>query len=228
MPASAVLAPQSGLAITSLVLGILSLVCFGFLAGIPAVICGHLARGRVRQLPRQYGGAGFALAGMIMGYVSIVVSLLILPAMLLPALSRAKARAQRIQCVNNMKQIGLAFRVWAIDNGDSLPFNVSTNQGGTMELCLPGSDGFDRNAALHFQVLSNELSVTRILVCPADTKRPAALDFPSLRPANVTYQVRSGTNLTDASPQEVLAVCPIHNNVVLCDGSVQQVRKARR
>ena len=95
-------------------------------------------------------------------------------------------------------------------------------------MCLPGSDGFDRNAAFHFQVMSNELSTTRILVCPADTKRPAALDFPSLQPANVTYQVRSGTNLTDANPEEVLAICPIHNNVLRCDGSVQQERRGRR
>ena len=67
-------AQQRGLAITSLVLGLLSLVCFGPLAGIPAVICGHLARGRARRLPGQYGGAGLALAGLIMGYVGVVVT----------------------------------------------------------------------------------------------------------------------------------------------------------
>ena len=218
---------QNGLAITSFVLGLLSLVCFGLLAGIPAIICGHVARGRARRLPGQYGGAGFALAGVIMGYVSLVVTLVILPAMLLPALSRAKGKAQRINCTNNMKQIGLAFRTWAIDNGDQFPFNVSTNQGGTLELCLPGSDGFDRNAAFHFQVMSNELSTPRILVCAADRRKQPALNFESLQPANVSYQVRSGTNVNDTNPQQVLAVCLIHNNVLLCDGSVQMLSKAR-
>jgi type II secretory pathway pseudopilin PulG len=45
----------------------------------------------------------------------------ILAAMLLPALSRAKSKAQRISAVNNLKQIGLAARTWSIDNGDAMP-----------------------------------------------------------------------------------------------------------
>ena len=220
--------PQKGLAITSFVLGLLSLTCFGLLAGIPAIICGHVARGRTRLVPRQYGGAGFALAGLIMGYVSLLVTLVILPAMLLPALSRAKSGAERISCANNMKQIGLSFRVWAIDHNGNFPFNVITNNGGTLELCLPGSDGFDRNAAFHFQVMSNELSTPKILVCPADTKKQPALDFRRLQPENVSYQVFSGTNVTEVYPGQVLAVCLIHNNVLLCDGSVHTVTNARR
>ena len=220
--------PQKGLAITSFVLGLLSLTCFGLLAGIPAIICGHVARGRTRLVPRQYGGAGFALAGLIMGYVSLLVTLVILPALLLPALSRAKSRAERISCANNMKQIGLSFRVWAIDHNGNFPFNMSTNNGGTLELCLPGSDGFDRNAAFHFQVMSNELSTPKILVCPSDTKKQPALNFESLQPVSVSYQVFSGTNVSDVNPNQVLAVCLIHNNVLLCDGSVQTVTKARR
>ena len=101
-------------------------------------------------------------------------------------------------------------------------------QGGTLELCLPGSDGFDRNAAFHFQVMANELSTPKILVCPADLKRRPALNFLSLRPENVSYLLCSGTNIVENNPQEVLAVCPIHNNVVLCDGSVQMRKKGRR
>jgi hypothetical protein len=130
--------------------------------------------------------------------------------------------------VNNMKQIGLAFRTWAIDNGDQYPFNVSTNKGGTLELSMPGGDGFDSNAARIFQVMSNELSTPKILVSPADSKRQPALDFQSLQPANVSYQVRSGTNINETNPQEVLAVRPIHNHVLLSDGSVERRGKARR
>jgi hypothetical protein len=221
--------PQKGLAITSLVLGILSfLTCF--LTGIPAIICGHIAQSRARRAPEQYGGSGLATAGLVLGYVSLVlcVPVIILSAMLLPALSKAKDKAQSINCVNNLKQVGLAFRTWAIDNDGNFPFNLSTNKGGTLELALPESDGFDRNAVCHFRVMSNELSTPKILVCPADSKKQPAPDFLSLRPANVSYQMHSGTNLSETTPQEFLVVCPIHNHVLLCDGSVQGYRKGRR
>ena len=221
---------QKGLAVTSLVLGILSLVCLGPLTGIPAIICGHIARKRSRQTPDQYGAPGMALAGLALGYASLalfVVVAAILSGMLLPALSQAKGKAEGMRCANNMKMIGLSFRTWALDHNDRFPFNVSTNQGGTLELCAPGPDGFDKNAAMHFLVMSNELNSPSILVCPAD-KRPAAMDWEHLGAANVTYQVRSGEGVTDANPQQVLAVCPIHNNVLRADGSVQRERPGPR
>ena len=82
-PAAGV-ARESGLAITSLVLGIVSVVVFCAPLGIPAIICGHIAHGRARRAPAQYGGGGLAIAGFVLGYLSLVLSLLVLPAMLLP------------------------------------------------------------------------------------------------------------------------------------------------
>lgn len=212
---------QSGLAITSLVLGILGVVVcvLGPLLGIPAIICGHIAHNRARREPQTYGGRDMAIAGFVLGYVSLVY-ILLLPSMLLPALARAKIRAQQINCTNNMKQIGLAFKVWAIDHNDQFPFNVSTNAGGTKELCQLTADGTDKNGYLHLLVLSNELSTTKILVCPADTRQIAA-NWQGLQLANVSYQVYSGENVTDTNPQQVLAVCPVHHSVVRTDGSVQ-------
>jgi hypothetical protein len=57
----------------------------------------------------------------VMNVLVVFAILAILAAMLLPALSRAKARSQRINAVNSLKQIGVAARTWAIDNGDRLP-----------------------------------------------------------------------------------------------------------
>src|ERR1044071_4217613 len=55
----------------------------------------------------------------------------------------------RKECINNLKNIGLAFRISATDCNDRFPFEQSTNNGGTMELTAVWQ---------HFQVLSNELS----------------------------------------------------------------------
>jgi hypothetical protein len=152
----------------------------------------------------------------------------ILASMLLPALAKAKSKAQRISCVNNLKQISVAFRIWENDNGDEFPFNTGTNLGGTRELCLRGADGFDKNSWVHLQVMSNELgNSTRLLICPADTTKQAAFDFEHLGPNNVSYQVHSGTNVSDIHPDTVMAICPIHRNVLLCDGSVQQLSEAQ-
>jgi hypothetical protein len=164
----------------------------------------------------------WAIVLIICGVMAIP-TLAILAGLMLPALAKAKQKAVSINCMSNLKQVGLAFRLWEADHGDQFPFNVSTNKGGTFELSEPGNDGFDRNSWLHFQVMSNELSNPRILACPGDSAKQVGQDFSHLNALNVTYLVHSGTNVNDAHPQTVLAVCPIHRNVLYSDGSVQRV-----
>jgi hypothetical protein len=132
--------------------------------------------------------------------------------------------AQKINCVNNLKQIGLAFRIWDGDHGDQYPFNVSTNAGGTMEFCAVGKDGFDSNAFLHFKAMAGEdyLRVPLLLVCPQDHSKKAATNWASLGSENVTYRLRSGKNVSDTNPHAVLAVCPVDGNVLYCDGTVME------
>src|SRR6185312_15341623 len=103
----------------------------------------------------------------------------ILAAMLLPALAKAKARALRIQCVNNLKQCGLATRVWEGDNNDRYPMAVYSAQGGAYEFIHHSANGTTPGPAPAiatvpyqakvFQVMSNELSTPKVTVCPADT-----------------------------------------------------------
>ena len=228
---------EKGLAIFSFVLGLVSFVlCLSALTGIPAIIIGHVARRRAIRSPGRYGGIGFANAGLVLGYVSIVFSLVVL-GLLLPALSKAKQRAQRVgmepigqrnNCQNNLRQVGLAFKVWALEHNDHFPFNVSTNAGGTLELCAMGRDGYDTNAIAHFRVIANELGTPSLLVCPNDSNKRPAADFSNLQPENITYQLRTGTNVDSENPQEVLAVCPVHGNQLYCDGNVRKGAPSRK
>lgn len=66
--------PQSGLAIASLVCGILGiLLCYvNALGALPAVICGHMALRRMRESPFPMAGRGMAIAGLIMGYLGLL------------------------------------------------------------------------------------------------------------------------------------------------------------
>jgi competence protein ComGC len=222
-------ARDNGLAILSFVLGLCSfVVCLGVLTGIPAIICGHIARSRATRQPARYGGSGLATAGLVLGYLSIVVSLVV-AAMVLPELAKVKRRTvQKTGCEYNMRQVGLAFKVWALDHNDQFPFNVSTNAGGTLELCAVGRDGFDKNAIAHFQVISNELTRPGFLVCPNDRAKQPAINFDVLQQLNVSYRLRTGTNINTENPQEILAVCPIHGNELYCDGNVRKARNPPR
>jgi len=64
------------MAIVSLVLGILSWIALPLVGAIGAVICGHMARGEIRRAPEAYEGDGMAIAGLILGYLHLVLVLL--------------------------------------------------------------------------------------------------------------------------------------------------------
>jgi hypothetical protein len=139
---------------------------------------------------------------------------------LAPALKEATTKAEEISCINNLKQIGLAFMLWASDHDDQFPFNVKTNAGGTLELCARDERGFEADATPHFLVMTNELFSPKILVCPADPARQPATNWASVTASNVTYRVRTGLSVTRSRPGEVLTLCPIHQSVGKADGSV--------
>ena len=100
----------------------------------------------------------------------VVIAIIgILASMLLPALSKAKAKAQRIACVSNLRQVTMAFKLWANDNDGKYPWWIDSTNGGTMGIA---------EAWYHYTVISNELSTPKVLVCPADSiEKTVATDW---------------------------------------------------
>jgi prepilin-type N-terminal cleavage/methylation domain-containing protein len=111
----------------------------------------------------------------------VIAIIAILAAMLLPALAKAKAKAQATQCLSNQKQIGLSFRMWGNDNGDKYPMELPASQGGP-QLVSTGTLASDpvNNQQVMFRAflcLSNELSTPKVLICPLDKIHFAATNW---------------------------------------------------
>ena len=109
------------------------------------------------------------------------------------ALATAKAKAESIHCINNLKQMGLSVRCWALDNNDFSPPDMLS--------------------------MSNELSTAKILVCPADKTREAANGWASYSSSHCSYEYLA-PSAPATEPTRVIFRCPIHGHVGLSDGSV--------
>src|SRR5215469_12619169 len=117
--------------------------------------------------------------------VVTVVAMMLILVFLAPMYGSRPTRALRIQCVNNLKQAGLAFRIWEGDHTNFYPQALSETNGGTMEFTS------GPNAFRHFQAMSNELSTPKILFCPAETDhdRLVATNFINFNNSNISYFV---------------------------------------
>lgn len=182
--------------------------------------------------------------------LTILAVIALFVALLASAVGRAKAKSIRMCCVNDLKQVGIAFRTWAYDHNNEYPMAVSETNGGSMDFTA------GPNVFRHFQVMSNEVSTPKILLCPTEWDGPhtyATNGWSSFSNSNLSYfigvdaretnamMLLSGDrNITDGTAlKNGLLELTTNNpaswtremhkkigNVLLVDGSVQQDNSA--
>ena len=211
LPATSAEAKTSSLAISSLVLGILG---FCGITAVVGLVLGIVALVKINKSGGRLSGQGLAIAGICLSGFMLFVSIPFMAALTLPALARAKQKAQAINCINNMKQLGLAVRVYAVDHDGQYP---------------PATTWCD--------AIQSEVGSPKVFQCPSEPGRRCAYAFNAklagknereFGPQTVLlFESDAGWNGTggaeDIKPHKHSSS---RVNVLLADGAVLQIRRS--
>jgi len=186
---------SSGLAISSVVLGILGVFTCG-LSSLVGFMLGIVALIKIKQSNGRLSGNGLAIAGICVSGLFTLLGAFVGVSVLAPAISHGKSNALIINCQNNLREIGLAARMWSNDHDDTFPPNLLS--------------------------LSNELSSPKVLTCLGDTSRAPAETWAQFDARNITYEyLTPGVKDDSALMRKIILRCPIHGTVCHGDGSVK-------
>ena len=175
--------------------------------------------------------------------IAIATVALVVTFLMIAPTRRTRVSGPRIACVNNLRQVGLAFRMWSNDHSEHFPWNIA-------QPARAGESSATTELLQYFEIASNDLCSSKILVCPADPGRTRAIYLAPLSNMNISYFIGLDSNVTNSNAivsgdrnlstnnvilsgvvnfrtaAKVRWTSAIHNNVGnvgLGDGSVQQV-----
>ncbi len=138
----------------------------------------------------------------------VVAPTAVAAAMVLPALAKAKSRAQDVMCMNNLKQIALGLIMYANDNDDVLPKD--------------------------FVSIKEYVQTPRVFYCPQNPPKPdqSALTWDDFDQSKCSYEfLTPGLKTKDVDPTKVIGTvivrCKIHGNEAFLDGHVSRGTRQR-
>jgi prepilin-type processing-associated H-X9-DG protein len=205
-------AKTSGMAMASLICGIFG--CLGITA-IAGVVLGIIALLKINRSEGRLGGFGVAVAGICVSGFMLISGVPILAGLMLPALAKAKGRAQTVNCMSNLKQLALATRMYANDSDDKFP--AATNWCDAVQK-YTGSQ--------------------KIFYCPANKQSQlcgygynaalSGLEEGKIHPTTVMlFEIPGGWNVS-GGPEELIQRARHERtkvNIAFADGSVRQMRQ---
>src|SRR5690348_456435 len=159
-----------------------------------------------QRRPASEGRRAFTLIELLV----VIAIIAILASMLLPALSRAKAKGQGISCESNTKQLQVCWQMYALDNNDTIVPNALENShawidgtGPNLAYDLPGATNI---ATIQKGLLFPYNTSVKIYVCPGQQRvevmsRGGTLPLPPARSYSISGQMHGGTwNGRDIDP----------------------------
>lgn len=208
LPAAQPPGKTSGLAISSLVLGVLG--CFGITA-LVGLVLGIVALAKINRSQGRLGGKGLAIAGICVSGAMLFFSM---AGLILPAVAKAKSKAATINCVHHVKQLTLAVHMWSNDNNHTFP-----------------------TAANWCDAILPTAGSAEVLQCPSDTTgqrcsyafntKLSGLSLDKVDPQTVMiFESKGGWNVSGGSNDMVSHHFGTYV-VGFADGSVQQVPASR-
>jgi len=204
----------SGMAIASLVLGLLGLFTCGVTA-LVGLIFGILAQVNIKRSNGRLSGSGLAIAGICISGIFLLM-LPVFAGLMLPALAKAKQKAIIVNCQYNLRQLATGVLIYAGDNNDRFP---------------PAAGWSD--------AISNYVGPSKVFQCPADTGHRCSYAFNQALDGKKMSEVNGKTVLffesdagwNGAGGSEAAASRGHHNayvheeiiNIVHVDGSIESV-----
>lgn len=167
-----------------------------------------------KRKPRPSARVGRRLAGFNLVDLTLLLAAVTVLVVFATTYRPPRRHSADISCINNLKQVGLAYRIWSNEHEERFPWQVHVAGGGIVPDRREIGEAFGEivNA---FRCISNELTVPKVLVCPLDNEREKATTFeptgeipfggrpPAVGTQNLSYF--AGWDARETSPQGLLS-----------------------